>query len=250
MSFFITQFTQLLIFLNITLGSLGWAIVAFTILVRTVLLPLTISSIKSQKKMREIQPELKKLNSKHKNDKKALQQAQLGLYKKHNINPLAGCFPQLIQIFFLIMLFQALRKFLGDDTIGGDNLQFFWMNLSQPDKTFALPIIAGVSQLLLSFMIAPGAEIPDIVANKSKSKKIQAANKKEENTADMAATMQQQMLFIMPLMTGYFAYTFASGIALYWVIATIFSIGQQYFISGWGGLTSYYQRYIGKYAKN
>lgn len=249
MNFLIAQFTELLVFLSNTIGSLGWAIVAFTVLVRAALLPLTLSSVKSQKKMREIQPELKKINSKHKNDKQALQKAQLGLYQKYNINPLAGCLPQLVQIFLLIILYRALIQFLGGD-IGAENLHFFWLDLSQPDKTYVLPIVAAASQLLLSFMIAPGAEIKDIVANNSKSKKVKEANKKEENTADMASSMQQQMLFIMPLMTGFFAARFPSGLALYWVIATLFSVGQQYFVSGWGGLTTYYHRFIGKYAKN
>jgi hypothetical protein len=99
-------------------------------------------------------------------------------------------------------------------------------------------------------MIAPGAEIPDAVPNKSKNPKVKKANEKEENTAEMAATMQQQMLFIMPVMTGILAARFPSGLALYWVATTVFSVGQQYFVSGWGGLTSYYQRLVKKYAKN
>ena len=250
MNFLTAQFTELLIFLNQTLGSLGWAIIAFTLLVRTVLLPLTVSSIKAQKKMRELQPELKKLNKRHKGDKPALQKAQLELYQKYNINPLAGCFPQLIQIFLLIVLYRALLAFLDGSAANGTNLQFFWLNLGQPDQTYVLPIVAGVTQLILSLMISPGAEIPDIVPNKAKNKKVQQANKKEEDTAEMAATMQQQMLYIMPVMTGFLAARFPSGLALYWVAATVFSVGQQYFVSGWGGISSYYQRLIGKYAKN
>ena len=76
------------------------------------------------------------------------------------------------------------------------------------------------------------------------------ANKKEENTAEMAATMQQQMLFIMPIMTGILALRFPAGLSLYWVAATVFSIAQQYFVSGWGGVTTYYHRFFGRNAKN
>ena len=202
MSFLIEQFIQLLVFLNGIFGSLGWAIIGFTVLVRAVLLPLTVSSIKAQKQLRDLQPELKKLNKKHGKDKQALQAAQLQLYQKYNVNPLAGCLPQLVQIFLLIVLYRALLDFLNGGLVSDEALQFGWLNLAQPDPTYALPIIAAVTQLLLSLMIAPGAETPDLVSNKSKDKQIKEANEKEENTAEMAASMQQQMLYIMPLMTG------------------------------------------------
>lgn len=242
MGFFVTQFVWLLQMMNDFFGSLGWSIVAFTLLVRFALLPITLSSLKAQKKMREIQPELQKLNKQHKNDKQALQKAQLALYQRYNINPMAGCLPQILQILVLIVLYRALLQFINGGLTNGINTQFFWLDLSQPDKTYVLPVLAGVAQLLLSLMIAPGAEVKDIVPNKSKSKQVKDANKKEEDTAEMAASMQQQMLFIMPIMTGFLAARFQSGIALYWVIATLFSLGQQYFVSGWGGLTIYTRR--------
>lgn len=250
MQFFVAQFTQLLSFLSTTIGSLGWAIVAFTFLVRLALYPLTSSSLRAQKKIRDLQPELKKLGTKHKGDKQALQRAQMELYQKYNVNPLAGCLPQLVQIFLLIVLYQALLAFLNGGMENGANLEFFWLNLGQPDPTYALPVLAAVTQLILSLMIAPGAEIPDVVPNKSSNKKVKKTNEKEEDMAEMAASMQQQMLFIMPIMTGVIALRFPSGLALYWVVATVFSIAQQYFISGWGGLTTYYQRFVRKYAKN
>lgn len=250
MEFFIQQSVHLLVLLSETLGSLGWGIVAFTFLMKTVLFPLTVSSIKTQKKLQDLQPELKKLSVKHGNDKKALQQAQIELYQRYNANPLAGCIPQLLQFFVLIVLYQALLKFIDGGVSNGMNLQFFWMNLGTPDKTYVLPLLAGLTQLVLSLMIAPGAEVRDVVPNSSKKKQIQEANKKEENMADMAATMQQQMLFIMPVMMGVLALNFPSGLVLYWVLTTVFSIGQQYLVSGWGGLQTYYQRLVQKNAKN
>lgn len=250
MEFFIQQSVYFLVFLSETLGSLGWGIVAFTLLMKSVLFPLTISSIKAQKKLQDLQPELKKLSAKHGNDKKALQQAQIELYQRYNANPLAGCIPQLLQFFVLIVLYQALLKFIDGGVSGGLDLQFFWLNLGTPDKTYILPLLAGLTQLVLSLMIAPGAEVRDVVPNSSKKKQIQEANKKEENMADMAATMQQQMLFIMPVMMGVLALNFPSGLVLYWVLTTVFSIGQQYLVSGWGGLQTYYQRLVQKNAKN
>lgn len=116
------------------------------------------------------------------------------------------------------------------------------MNLEQPDTTFILPVVAGVTQFLLSLMIIPGGEVRDIVPNDSKSKKVQKENEKEEDMAEMAASMQKQMIFIMPFMTVVIATQFPSGLAVYWVATTLFSIGQQLAISGPGGLVTYYQR--------
>ena len=84
----------------------------------------------------------------------------------------------------------------------------------------------------------------DIVPNKSKSKKVRAQNKEEENTAGMAQSMQKQMIFLMPFMTVFITARFASGLAVYWVMANIYSLIQQYFISGLGGLKTYGQRAI------
>lgn len=244
MNFFIEQFTHILITLYTVVGDLGLTIIVFTVLVRSLLLPITLPSLKSQKKIQGLQPELKKLKKKHGKDKKAYQEAQMELYKRYNVNPLGGCIPQLVQLGVLIVLYRALISFLGTGEFNGVmvNPHFLWLNLSVPDSKYVLPVLAGVFQLVLSLMIAPGAETADIVPNTSKNKKIQEANKKEEDVADMAASMQQQMIFMMPLMTGFFATRFPSGLALYWVATTLFSIVQQYFISGPGGLVLYYQR--------
>jgi len=235
------SFQQLLMFLVESTGSLGYAIIVFTFLVRSALLPITLPSLKSTKKMQELQPELKKLTKKHGKDRQALQQAQMELYKKYNINPLAGCIPQLAQLGVLILLYRALIDFINIH--GADvDMNFFWLDLSVPDVKYVLPILAMVTQFVLSLMIAPGAETKDMVPNNSKSKKIQKANEKEEDAADMAKSMQQQMMFMMPLMTGFIALRFPSGLALYWVATTLFSIGQQWYISGPGGLVTYAQR--------
>ena len=237
-------FQNLLAFLVLTTGNLGLAIITFTFLIRSALIPLTLPSLRSGQKIRELQPEIKKLQKKHKDDKQAMQQAQMELYKKYNVNPLAGCIPQLIQIGLLIVLYQVLITFLKHPQLEGITVvtQFLWLDLIHPDKTLVLPILAAVSQLVLSLMIVPATETPDVVPNNSKNKKIQEENTKEETVADMAQTMQQQMLFIMPIMTGFIAVNFPSGLAVYWIITTVFSIGQQWYISGWGGIPLYYQR--------
>lgn len=247
MSSLITFFTSILLFLDSIFGNLGITLIVFTILIRLALLPLTLPSIKSSKKIQELQPELKKLKEKHGNDKQAMAMAQAQLYKSYNINPLAGCLPQLLQLFILIVLYQSIiRLFNNPDLV--NNLSFLWVNLGQADPTYVLPILAGVTQFILSVMISPAAQTRDIVSNDSKSKITQAANKKEEDIAEMASTMQQQMVFMMPIMTMVIALKLPSGLALYLVAGTIFTIVTQYFVSGWGGLARYWNKYATKLA--
>jgi YidC/Oxa1 family membrane protein insertase len=244
MQFINTAIFNFIFFLYQATGNLGTALIVFTLAVRTLLYPITLSSLKAGNNLKKLQPELKELQRKHKNDKTAMQQAQMALYKKYNVNPLAGCLPQIIQIVILIVLYQVLVKFLGQSEMNGVaiNPEFLWLQLNHPDRTFVLPVLAGVTQLVLSLMIAPGAEKRDIVPNESKKKNVKEENKKEEDFAEMAQSMQQQMIFILPVMTGILAIQFPAGLSLYWVVTTLFSIGQQYYVSGWGGITLYLKR--------
>ncbi|MEO8581579.1 MAG: YidC/Oxa1 family membrane protein insertase [Patescibacteria group bacterium] len=245
----IKDFTiQILLQLYQLTGNLGIAIIVLTLLIRFLLVPLSLGSLRSQKKIQDLKPELDKLKKLHGKDKAKFQQAQMELYKKYNINPLSGCLPYLVQIVLLIVLYQVLHQFISQTEINGIaiNPMFAWLDLSKPDPLHILPILAGVSQFILSLMISPGAEVTDIVPNDSKKKEVQKANEKEEDFAEMAAGMQKQMLFMMPIMTGFIAWRFQSGLALYWVVTTAFSAGQQYFISGFGGLVSYWKLAVSK----
>lgn len=193
--------------------------------------------------MQELQPEIKKLKEKYGKDKQGMALAQSQLYKSYNINPLAGCLPQLLQLFILIVLYQAIIKLFNSPELNF-NLEFLWANLSKPDQFYILPIVAGITQFLLSLMISPATQTRDIVKNDSKVKPIQEANKKEEDIAEMATTMQQQMIFLMPIMTAVIALKLPSGLALYWIMGTVVTMVTQYFVSGWGGLASYWNKYI------
>ena len=239
-------FTNILVFLHSWVGSLGVSIIILTLLIRTLPLPVTLPSLKERKKMKKIQPKLDKLKKKHKGEKEKLQKAQMELYQKYNVNPLAGCLPQILQIVVLIGLYRSLQGVLENGVIDGTtvNPQFLWVNLTQPDSTYILPILAAVVQLILALMISPGAEVRDIVPNEAKSEKVKRENEQEEDVAEMAKSMQQQMIFIMPLMTGFLASRFPAGLAIYWVATNLYSIVQQYFVSGLGGLKTYWQRLI------
>lgn len=239
-----SSITQILLGFYQVTGNLGIAIIAFTIVVRLILVPITWKSLKAQKVMRELQPELKKLKAKHGKDAKALQVAQMELYKKYNVNPLAGCLPQIVQLVLLIVLYQVLINFLGQESVNGIAIDpyFLGLDLRHPDTSYILPALTVITQLIFSLMILPGGEVRDIVPNTSKKAVVKKANEKEEDFAEMANSMQKQMMFIMPIMTGFLALRFPSGLALYWVATTVISAIQQYFVSGFGGLETYSQR--------
>jgi len=232
LNFLIVPITSLLVFLyGISGQNLGLAIIFLTLLIRGVLVPITIPSLRSAKKLQDLKPALDKLKEKHK-DKQKLQLAQLELYKQHGINPAAGCLPQVAQLLVLIALYQVFIKFINNGSINGNplNLQFLWLNLGKPDPFYILPVLAGLTQLVFSFMMTSGLE------GHLKAPKDKEAKQKEEDNLEMAQSMQQQMLYIMPAMTVLIALKFPSGLALYWVITTLFSLIQQYIISGLGGL--------------
>ncbi|PIY80310.1 MAG: hypothetical protein COY80_03520 [Candidatus Pacebacteria bacterium CG_4_10_14_0_8_um_filter_42_14] len=228
-------FTFVMIQLHGLTGSLGLSIIVFTVVLRGILYPLTKSSQVAMNKMRLLQPELEKLKTKHKKDPKALQAAQLALYQQHKVNPIAGCIPQIVQLVILIFLYRFFIDFLSHTDAQSIvmNTKFFWLDVRFPDTTYILPILAGASQFLLSLMMMPKEDSVQVKANKQKKEP------PKSGMADMGQTMQKQMLFMMPLLTVFIALKFPSGLALYWVITTLFSLVQQYRIGGIGGAEKY-----------
>jgi len=237
----------LVFFYHLLGDNLGLAIIGITLLIRLVLLPMTLPSLKSANKIKSLKPELDKLKAIHGKDKQALQQAQLELYKKHNINPASGCLPQIINLIILIGLYRVLMDFLQSGQINGSsvNISFLWMNLGEPDKSYITPLLAGAAQFFMALMLAPATDTSaeKVLASQTETKK---DDQKAEDMTDMASTMQQQMLFIMPIMTVVLALRFPSGVTLYWIVTTIFSAAQQYFISGWGGVEKYAKKFLKK----
>lgn len=217
-------------------GSLGMAIIILTALIRAILIPLTLPAQRSAQKMKDLKPHLDELKRKHGQDKRRLQQEQLNLYKEHGVNPAAGCLPTIVQFAILIALYRVFIDFIANGTNGTlqANMRFFWLDLSQPDPLYILPILAGVSQLVLSQMLMTakehhtGKELKPAVEKKEKAK--------EEDTLELAETLQQQMLYIMPVMTVLIALRLPSALAVYWIATTVFSLVQQYMTSGPGGL--------------
>ncbi len=218
-------------------NNLGLAIIFLTLIVRGILIPFTLPQLKSAKKIAALKPELDALKKKHGHDPKLFQQKQVEFYKTHNVNPAAGCLPFITQFIVLIALYQVFMNSLGNGALGsGVSTVFFWWDLATKDSTYALPILAGVIQLVMSLALLPAIE------NEPEKRKGTKAQK--EDIADMAQSMQQQMVFMMPVMTVIFSLQFPSGLALYWVISTAFSLVQQLVISGPGGLLRYQKKFL------
>lgn len=220
---------------QITGSNLGLAIILLTLLIRVILIPFTLPQLKSAKKMASLKPELDALKKKHGHDAKLFQQKQLELYKTHNINPLAGCLPFIAQFIVLIALYQVFMNALNGNGLGEINSIFYLWDLKDKDTTYVLPILAGVLQFVMSLTILPAVE--------NEPEKRPGTKEEKQDVAEMATTMQQQMVFMMPIMTVIFSIQFPSGLALYWVITTAFSLVQQLMVSGPGALLHYAKKY-------
>ncbi len=216
---------------QITGHNLGFAIILLTLVVRGVLIPFTLPQLKSAKKMAQLKPELDALKKKHGHDAKLFQQKQLEFYKTHNVNPAAGCLPFIAQFVVLIALYQVFMNTLGGNGMGEISPQFFIWDLKSKDTTYILPVLAGILQFVMSLTILPAVE--------NEPEKRPGTREEKEDVAEMATTMQQQMVFMMPIMTIIFSIQFPSGLALYWVITTAFSLVQQLLVSGPGALLTY-----------
>ncbi len=213
-------FAQVLFFFYSHLGNnLGLAIIVLTIILKALLFPITLSSLRAAEKLKKIQPEIDELKKKHKDPKK-LQQAQIELFKKHKVNPIASFVPQIIQIIVFIMLYRLLSGFLGAGEVNGEviNTQLLWMDLTKPDHLYILPILTALSQFTLSYLMQ----------KKPKTLKKKQTDKKENQS--MMAGMSKTMIYVMPLITGFFALKFPSGLVLYWITSNLFSLGQQVYL--------------------
>lgn len=213
------QYVDLLVLALNWLASLfhssGLAIIAFTIIVKTVMLPLTVQSIRSSKAMQELQPKIKELQKKHGSDRQRISQETMALYQQHRVNPMAGCLPMIIQIPIFLGLYQSIMR-LSTSGSGLWNEGFLWLpSLAHPDPIHLLPILAGIFQFTQTQMMRP--------ANQPKS-------------TDPQQAMMNSVMNIMPLTVVFFGWNFAAGPVLYWATQSVYSVIQQWFITGWGSV--------------
>ena len=184
----------------------GIAIILLTILVRIVFWPVTRKSTESMKRMQEIQPLVKAVQAKYKDNMQKQQQEVMALYKEHKVNPLGGCLPMLIQIPVFIALFVVLRS-----AIELRFAHFLWISdLSQPENLFKGMLPFDLSLNLLPILMA---------ATMAWQQRLTPSASADPN--------QQKIMMFMPIMMLVMFYTFASGLALYWTTQNVLMIVQQ-----------------------
>lgn len=179
------------------MGNYGLAIVIMTIIVKLLLYPLSKKQIESTKAMMELQPKMKAIQEKYKDDKQRLNMELANLYKSEGVNPLAGCLPLLVQMPIMIGIFYGIRDFHYADPASAS---FLWMtNISSPDPTYILPVLSAATTFIQSKQTMP----------------------------DTGNPQTKIMLYFMPLFIGYISLTFPAGLVLYWVVMNIMQITQQ-----------------------
>jgi YidC/Oxa1 family membrane protein insertase len=231
--------------LNALLGlySVLWAqfwlaIIVFTVIIRGLMTPLMLPQQRSAKKMQEIQPQLEELKKKYGKDRERMSQEQMKLYREAGVNPMGGCLPMLVQFPIWIGLYQSIIQALGHQPLQllglsaniypflsslwvqvPLNRYFLGMDLALTPQqlgglTYALPVLVAFTSWIQSKMTTMTASSSD----------------------GQAASMNQSMTMMMPLMFGFFSLNFATGLSFYFIISNIIGIITQGFISGWEGL--------------
>lgn len=176
----------------------GLAIILLTILIKILLHPLTKKQIESAKAMQRLQPKMKKIQEKYKDNQQLAGQKLMELYQKEGISPASGCLPMLAQMPFLMGMYYTLYNF----NYGNADPSFMWVpHLSQPDPIYILPIFSVVTTVLMQ--------------------KTMSSSGTEMNT------QMKAMMMIMPLFIGWISLNFPAGLVLYWVVNNIVQIVQQ-----------------------
>ncbi len=183
-------------------GNWGWAIVVLTILINLAMFPLRHKSVVSMKKMQELQPQMKAIQDRYAKykitdpERQKMNTEVMELYKTKGVNPASGCVPMLLTMPFLFAFYAMLSVAIE---IRGANF-FAWItNLSGPDPLFITPVLMGVAQFWQTKMTP--------------------------TTADPA---QQKIMMFMPIMFTFMSLSFPSGLVIYWLVSTVWTIGQQY----------------------
>lgn len=208
-------------------GDVGLAIIAITIVVKLFLLPLSIKAAKMQKVMREVEPKLKELKEKHKDDREALARATMEVYREAGLNPFSGILLMFIQIPIVIALYYSVYKGGGvplpdindgllysfipsPETI--DMIFLGFVDIAQ--KSLPLAILAGLTQALHSHLSLPKLEP-------------RKEGEQPSMSSDFARSMNLNMKYVLPAIIGFVAYTLSASVALYFTVSNLFAIGQE-----------------------
>ncbi|MSQ24256.1 MAG: YidC/Oxa1 family membrane protein insertase [Chloroflexi bacterium] len=213
-----------LLYLTQSLGNAGIAIIVFTIAVRTLMLPLTMKQVQSQRAMMLLQPRLKELQRRHSGDRQRIAQEQMRLYKEAGVNPVAGCLPLVLQMPIWIALYSALNNLTSHtESFQGS---FLWIaNLAQSSTPNWPDVLTEPSTLSLLILPVLAAGTQWMVQKMSTMP-----------TVDPQQQQMNRMMEFMPIMFLVFSLQVGAGLALYWVVSNVYTIVQQRVLVGWGSL--------------
>lgn len=241
-SFIYQPLYNLLIFVyNVfPLGDFGVSIIIVTVLIKFLLVPLSKKQIESQKKMQELQPKIKALQEKHKGDKEKQSRALMEFYKENKTNPFSGCLPMIVQLVFLIAIYRVLFNISNAGlTVNAADLYSFVANPGQINKMF-FGLIDLSSTINISHLAAKDIPQISLIVLAALSQYIQtkmlmagqpAKPSLKGEQPDFSQIMSKQMLYLGPLLTLFIGIKFPAGLALYWLVSTVFMIGQQYYLT-------------------
>ena len=243
-------------------AAIGWAIVALTLLVRIIVIPLYRRQLVSQRRMQMLQPEIKEIQRRFKGDAVKARVAQQELFKERGISPLAGCLPLLLQMPLLFIMYSVIQNGLTNvnpvamlDVFGVQVVPLACNNINpatgMPDANLGpcintiIPLFGtsiDVSQPSTIFSVAIagfvlGISILAIVSaalQLVQSKMMLPQTRPEDD--DPNTKIQRQTMLFLPLISVVYGGFLPAGLFIYWITATIFSIAQQYLIVGWGGM--------------
>lgn len=197
----------------------GLAIIALTLIIRGLLLPLSLATARSQRVMQKLNPRIQELREKFKQDQAGQSAAMMALYRQEKVNPLSGCLPLLIQLPVIIALYQA---FLAG--FKPENLNLLYSFVPRPEfiNTLSFGIITITAQ---SPLLAVGAGIAQFL-----QAKITMTAQTTSPQPEMAAALNAQMVYIFPIMVVVIGWNLPAGLTLYWIATALFSIGEQLYL--------------------
>ena len=213
--------TLILLFQYIPPRDFGIAVIALTLLIRIALYPVTAYGVKAQKAMADLQPKIEEIKERFKHDKTEQGRATMALYKQEGVNPFAGIFPLLIQLPIFIALFQLFGKELDAERF--EMLYSFVPNPGMIDPTFFGILNLGEASFVVALLAGVFQFIQSKQAALPRSKK-----KSKKDGPDFASMMQTQMIYVFPLFTVFIVARFPSALGVYWIVTSLFTIGQHW----------------------
>jgi len=213
---------------------LGVAIIVLTVAIKVILFWPALSALKAQKKLQDTQPMVEELRRKYKDNKEELGKQLMEFYKNNKVNPFSSCLPILIQLPILIALYRAFFQGLQVDPATHllnatqaqhlyGFLQAIYTTTPIDTSMFGFIDLAATHNIILA-ALAGVAAFFQAKTMQAKRAAIRTAGSKDE---DMAATVNKQMMYLIPVLTIVFGYQFPAGVTIYWLVSTLFSLGQQ-----------------------